>query len=187
DSVLAGHIICYGNPGGLAILEATSQSGDALRLQVRAYPRFRWSPTEGGWVTDAPLLGHKPSGDRMSASVPAASLRVYANGVDITDQVVYYNYIRPTLALPHNGNADPRYNTGNVIDVPPRHIPADGIPIPANWGGSFSIRAVHRVLTLIWTVRPTSRPSVRYVGEESFSYPSYIGPGFVGWFEKLMA
>jgi hypothetical protein len=186
DAALAGHVISHANPGGLARFEASSWVGNKLRIQVRAFPRFRWSPAEGGWVTDGPLLGHRPVLDHMSASVPEASLRVYADGVDITDQVVYYGYMRPTLTLPVSGPGDPRYDTGNVIAEPPRPIPPDGMPIPANWGGSFTIRAVHPTLTLVWTLTPTARPTIRYVGEESFSYPSYIGPGYTGWFEPLM-
>ena len=186
DAALAGHAICYANPGGLAYFESSSWAGDELRIQVRAFPRFRWSPTEGGWVSDGPLLGHRPVLDHMSASAPEASLRVYANGADITDQVVHYGYMRPTLTLPVSGSSDPRYDTGNVIAEPPRPIPPDGIPIPANWGGSFTIRAEHPTLTLVWTLTPTVRPTVRHVGEESFSYPSYIGPGYVGWFGPLM-
>jgi hypothetical protein len=186
DAALAGHVINHANPGGLAYFESSSWAGDKLRIQVRAFPRFRWNPPEGGWVTDGPLLGHRPVLDHMSASAPAASLRVYADGVDITHQVVYYGYMRPPLALPVTGSGDPRYDTGNVIAEPPRPIPTDGIPIPANWGGSFSIRAVHPVLTLVWTLSPTVRPTVRYVGEEHFAYPSYIGLGYAGWFEPLM-
>jgi len=186
DAALAGHIVTYGYPGGLATYESASWSGGKLRIQLRVYPRFRWAPAEGGWICDGPLLGHAPVLDRMSASAPAASLRVYDGGVDVTDQVMYYNYTDPALTQPTSGSAYPRYaNAGQVLGVT-RPIPADGIPIPAHWTGSFSLKTQARVLTVIWTLTPSTRPTVRYLGEESFQYPSYIGPGHTGWFEKLM-
>lgn len=186
DSALAGHIVCYGNPGGMLTYQNAWWEGNKLRIRLRVHPRYVWENDQVGWATAVALLGHKPVLDRMSSSAPAASVRLYRDNADVTSQVVYFFYTDPNVILPSNPTGDPRYSaaqTGVPVSQP---IPSDGIPVPANWGGHMVLYGIYENLTAVYTVPDMSRPTVRYIGEESFDYPSYIGPGFVGWFEPLM-
>lgn len=186
DSALAGHIVCYGNPGGMLTYQNAWWEGGKLRIRLRAYPRYVWENNQVGWATVVALLGHKPVLDRMSSSAPATSVRLYSGNSDITSQVVYFFYTHPEVTLPSNPAGDPRYSaaqTGVPVSQP---IPADGIAVPANWGGHMVLYGIYADLTVVYTVSAISRPVVQYIGEESFAYPSYIGPGFMGWFEPLM-
>ena len=185
DEVLAGHIVCDGDPGGLILYESSSWAGPKLRIRVSIYPRYDWTG-HSGWVTNVPLLGHAPAFDRPSSSAPRSWLRLYHGSVDVTREVVFFGNNRPDLALPINASGEPRYSMGSEFTAVPATLPADGIEIPANWGGFAQIYREYDHLTGVFTIVPSHRPIVTYMGEELLSYPSYIGPGFVGWFEPLM-
>ncbi|MBN1400098.1 MAG: hypothetical protein JXA74_04630 [Anaerolineae bacterium] len=185
DDVLEGHIVCYGGSGGLSTYLDHTWEGAKLRLRVRLYPRY--DPLEGGgWHTTIATLGHGPAYDHMSSSSPASWVRIYQGGADVTDAALAMNYTDPELRLPVDPRDNPRYATADHEEDIPRPIPADGIYLPANWGGYVMLDGRREDLTAMFTFVPSMRPSVTYLGQESVSYPSYIGTGNVGWFASLM-
>jgi hypothetical protein len=185
DDVLAGHIVCYGGSGGLNTYLDHTWEGAKLRLRVRLHPRY-YPLQAGGWNTAIATLGHGPAYDHMSSSSPAAWVRIYQGGLDVTEAALYMDYSDPGLRLPVDPSGHPRYATASHLDEIPRPIPADGIHLPANWGGYVVLDGRREGLTAVFTLLSSMRPVVTYLGQESVSYPSYIGPGNLGWFDALM-
>ena len=190
DALIAGHIISYGGPGGLRIFESSEVAGDRLRIRVRLYPRYHWDAQRGGWSSVVGTLGQRPILDRMSSSTPESWVRIYQGtgpgSRDITGEVLYTDHADPDLVWPADAAGDPRYSFPGHLTPVAQPIPPDGVYMPANWGGYLVIPAEYHDLHAVFTVARGQRPAVAYLGEESFSYPSYIGPGYVGWFGKLM-
>lgn len=186
DEILRDHIICYGGPGGLNTYVSSSLDGNKLRIRVRMHPRYFWIDDRHGWGTAVASLGHTPVLDRMSSSTPESWVRIYQGKADVTDQVVYYTFAEPDLALPTDPVGDPRYSAEYHPIAVQHPSPADGIHLPANWGGYLAFHAKYDSLTAVFTVHLGNRPKVTYLGHQDLTYPSYIGPGYVGWFGPLM-
>jgi len=186
DDVLAGHVVCYGNPGGLVTYQSARWQGGKLRVTVTVYPRFHYESAQFGWVSKVSTLAHKPVFDRPSSSMPASHVRLYDGARDVTEDVLYIAHMDPALGQPVDSAGDPRYDNAWSYDSVVRPFPADGVPLPANWAGFLTVRNTYHALTAVFTIANTPRPTVQYLGQESLEYPSYVGPGWVGWFESLM-
>ena len=111
DDVLAGHIVCYGNPGGLVTYSSASWQGGKLRITVTVYPRFHYESAQFGWVSKVSTLAHKPVFDRPSSSMPASHVRLYDGARDVTEDVLYIAHMDPSLGQPVDAAGDPRYSS----------------------------------------------------------------------------
>jgi hypothetical protein len=134
-----------------------------------------------------------PSYDHPGSASLGAWLRLYrTSGLtqECTSEIRWLNYKLPTVGLPDAGSAAwdryPSLNRtlyANTGDLP---IEANGMRLPANWGGSVTLYGDLGTLWAVFTVRPANPPVVTYLGSESFTFPSYIGPGGVGALQPLM-
>lgn len=189
DAVLRDAIV-VGNRG-MAQFVSSQRVGDRLRITLKVSTRRAWSGTQ--WVTEATLLGQAPAYDHPGSVAPASWLRLYRDSgltQECTGEIRWVYYTEPTLALPEAGaDAWERYPSlkrtlyANNDELP---IEADGMRLPANRGGSVNLFGDDPWLWAVYTVRVAGSPAVTYLGEEAFTFQSYIGPGSVGVFQPLM-
>ncbi len=185
DEVLRGNIVSFGF-GGISRFVSSERVGDRLRIRVRLNPRV-FRNTNGSYSITFLLLSQKPHEDHMGSSMPESWLRLYDGATDITDCISFGKLTRADLSFPRAGSGAPDRYQDYWINSP-FTIEADGLRLPANYGGTLTFEDTkpYDELQAVFTVRPTNRPAVTYLGEEEFTYRSYIGVGDVGKFNRLM-
>jgi len=187
DEVLHDVAITSNGAAGVAQFVSSEIEGDLLRITARVYARRMWNGATGEWSTKVPLLGQRPCFDHMGSSAPEAWVQLYENGRPLTVQQAWIEYLEPEVTLPLAGAAEPwrRYRETMISGVPLR-VDADGIYLPANYGGELGFSGDHPVLTAVYTVRLAERPRVSYLATQEAKFQTYIGPGGVGLFAPLM-
>ena len=190
DSVLRDAIVVSGN-SGLAQFVSSQRTGSLLRITVQLSTRRTWSGTQ--WWTNAALLGQLPTYDHPGSAAPVTWLRLYRNSgltQQCTSEIRWANYKETTLSLPEAGAATwDRYTALNhTLYASSGQLPieANGMRLPANWGGSVTLFGDYATLWAVFTVQLSNPPTVTYLSSESFTFQSYIGPGDVGVFQPLM-
>ncbi len=181
EAQLQDAIIAY---SGVGIVQYVSgnRNGNTVTLQVRITPRYSRS---GGLLnTHFNCLGQTGIYDHWSSTVPEARMRLYADGGEITDQIRYINVTPAGWVLPTaNTGAGFRYaQTG----IQPATFAGDGsLVVPANMGCEIVALGYHTNLTATFILETTSPIQVTVLGQEQFSFHSYIGPGNAGQLEAL--
>jgi hypothetical protein len=182
DEVLRDHIVSYG-AGGISRYVSSQWQGNLLRITVRLDTRRLQEGSN--WVTTLELLGQKPIFDHIGSATPESWLRLYEGASEITNQVTGAQVVDPALSLPlADAAVAERYPQSSLWNLPTE---AEGRRIPANLGGRAILNGDHPVLTGVYTVQPTNRPWVTYLGQQQTTFQSYIGVGGVGLFQPLMA
>ncbi len=190
DALLRDAIV-VGNRG-MAQLVSSQRVGDRLRITLRISTRRSWGGEQ--WITEATLLGQAPAYDHPGSAAPQSWLRLYRDSgltQECTGDIRWVYYLDPTLCLPEDGaDAWERYPTlKRTLYVSSGALPveAEGMRLPANMGGSVNLFGDYPWLWAVFTVQATGAPAVAYLGEQAFTFQSYIGPGGVGVFQPLMA
>jgi hypothetical protein len=189
DSDLSGAII-QNTPGfGILRYRSGQRVGNTVTITATAYPRFY---VDSGWNGSLfGCLGQAARIDELGTVAPAAKLRVYTpDGQEITRQVDGFHYVAAGLSKPirnpresEQANLYRYWESGQQSST----FSADAaLLLPANMGCELFISYKdYRELTLVFTVEVVPVVSVKVVGRESFQFPMYVGPGFVGPFDAL--
>lgn len=193
DEYLQGTIISYGDWDGILVYESGSRVDNRVVITTTIYPRF----TRVSWVPNGELtlfgcLGQSPLYDHMGSVVPSSTLRVYDSaGQERTQEIVILE-ITVMDRLQPSGGSDQSFRYPEVkygLNRPnPLPLDEDGLHIPANSGCIINLPGGdYRTLTGVFTllVEPSVRTSVR--GTQAATFQSYMGVGWVGVFEPLMA
>ncbi len=163
-------------PGvGLALYDGGERDGDTVRLRLR----YSSSPT------DTVLCPGKPASfDEWPSAAPAGTMRVYADGQEITSQVQgSYNYFPA-------GQNQPAANTGAQFRYPSTQastvFAGDGaVQVPANLGCEFRLDQGYANVTAEFVFNLPARISVTVLGSAAGTFRSYIGPGYAGQLDSL--
>jgi len=184
DAVLHDNIVVYTGSGGIAQFVSSARVGNYLRITVTLHTRREW--VEGRWRTRATLLGQRPMYDQMGSVAPQSWLRLYDGSADRTSEVRWIAYIEPQLVLPQAGAGEyTRYAAQEQL-LTTLSFEANGLRVPANWGGEVTLYGDYAVLTGVFTIPWTDDCQIDYLGAQENVFQSYIGPGWVGQFQPLM-
>jgi hypothetical protein len=181
ESVLREAIIMYSNNGMLQYLSG-ERSGDRVTINVRVTPRYAGSGDSAHTLVGC--LGQPGLTDSWPVVSPAATMRVYENGVEITSQAALRRFapggrVHPT----HNTNSALRYPEGEtaLVDLTPQ----GEISIPPNRGCAIVFMGYRSNLTATFQVQSPKFIRVQMLGSETFTFRSYIGPGGAGEIQGL--
>lgn len=176
ESVLRDAIIMYSNNGMLQYLSG-ERVGDRVTINVRVTPRYAGSGDSAHTLVGC--LGQPGLTDTWPVVSPAATMRVYENGAEITSQAALRRFapggrVHPT----HNTNSALRYPEGEtaLVDLTPQ----GAISIPPNRGCAIVFMGYRSNLTATIQVQSPKFISVQMLGSETFTFHSYIGPGDAG-------
>ena len=170
---------------GLGIVQYSSGSrnGDIVTVNAQLHPRY-W--TDGtNWATLFGCLGKPAIGDEWPVAVLPSSMRVYANGAEITSQVgTSFDYVPAGHNWPSNGGSDwwrYEYLWGQRTQ-----FNNDGtVAVPANMGCGYNLPGRQTSLTATFVFNSPNYLTVEEIGSETFIFHSYIGVGNAGHFSKL--
>ncbi len=190
DEYLAGSIISYTPGYGIVRYQSGQRSGSTVTITTDVYPRYiiagDWSGTMFG------CLGQPARIDQWGTVSPAATVRIYnEQGADVTRQVDFYLYVpaglRKPIRNPQQSESQNEYRYWES-DVISSKFTADGaLILPANMGCEvvMSFRNYRR-LTAVFTLQVEPQISVEVVGEETFTFHSYLGVGYAGLLQPLV-
>ena len=193
DSVLAGHIVSYSGGGGVVLYESAQVISDTLQITVQASPRYVdwWG---GAYVFNT--LGQMPNYDHIASTMPAATVRLYLNSQDITDNVMQVEYLDPGPTTPTTNAADwYRYPEAKHTVSGASLLSSEGLNLPANMGGSIYVlyqpadTSAEVWITAVYTLPVPDVVTVEYLGHQTQTFQSFLGdysPGDAGSIEPLV-
>jgi hypothetical protein len=110
-------------------------------------------------------------------------MRVFSAGVDVTDQVGSIWFFPAAQERPIRGSLTTSGPVERYADnrSTPVSRTADGaVIVPANMGCKFFIQNTLQDLTAVFVFDYPQQVVVEALGSETFTFQSYIGPGFAG-------
>lgn len=177
---LAGSILAFTSGGGIVQYAAGQRAGDTVTISTTVSPRLA-SPT----LTGMNCLGQRAYNDSWEVSVPAAELRVYDGGNEITDKVIGLEYYPTGLDQPSRGAQGSRYD--HTPSEPPAHTAAGAVIVPANAGCTIYLDGAYATLSATFVFTAPQTIAVEVLGSETSNFHSYIGPGDAGQVAGLAA
>lgn len=176
---LRNAIINYGGEG-LAQYISGQRNGSTVTIEARMIPRF------AATFTIVPCLGKAAQLDEWPSPSPAATVRLFNGGTDVTRQVALLFFGPAGLILPrYNSSAVRRYGDFSQAQV---EFTGDGaLVLPANMGCSIYLNGRYLNLTARFAFSDVPQIAVSPLGSETFLFQSYMGPGASGVFQALNA
>lgn len=176
EAALADMLVVYRPGVALAFYASGERTGDTVRVRVR----FN-SKNNDRFV----CLGMPGLADSWPTVVPASTLRLFADGTDVTNQVSgVFDYFPAGLAQPITDSGG-TWRYPETIQAPVTFDGAGAIVLPANMGCWSSLAGNFGPLEGEFTFQLPQRLDVQFLGEETGSFRSYIGPGNAGQLEPL--
>ncbi len=176
EDQLRDAILVYLEGSGMVQYVSGSRSGNTVVINTKITPRY------GPTYTKMGCLGQPAVGDQIPVVVPAGTMQVFANGQDITPQIVSQSsYIPAGLNQPLDGS-------GGYLRYSRVPLPTNGASparIPANASCEILINGVHKNMTARFAFTVTPQVSVTPMGGDTFQAYSYIGPGEAGALKPL--
>lgn len=162
-------IISWETQTGMLQYVSGERSGNTVRITAKVTPRYGPS-----WTTIG-CLGQWPVYDQWPTAAPSGTLRLYANGQEITQSIIQVSVIRSALVQPPRGSADyPRY----VLEEGPLFSVPQPVQVPANMGCKILVGGGrYSNLTAVFTLNAPKRVTVDVLGSRSWQARSYIGEG----------
>ncbi len=183
ETKLQGAILSYNGAFGILRYLSGSRQGDKVTVNVSIHPRWM----SGGWTgTLFGCLGQPGRIDHWGVTVPQSTLRLFENGQEITDQLTYFEYFAAGQIQPiksASDTSDSRYP--EIVVSPPQRDSSGAVIVPANQGCQMTLTGIHDNLTATFVVDAPQAIDVTLLGEESFTFHSYIGGGYAGELESL--
>jgi hypothetical protein len=176
-----GAVIVYSGGNGILRYQSGMRTGSVVEIKVSITPRYFTSGQDT--YTRVNCLGQPAAYDQWPSTVPASTMRLFANGQDITNKIESMSTIPAGQVLPtNNANGFYRYPEPPAIPV---SLDNGVLPIPTNMGCTIITPGKLNNLTATFTV--TSPPAIQVtpVGSETFSARSYIGVGNAGALNSL--
>ncbi len=178
---LRGAILVFDEAGVTRYLRG-QRDGDQVTIEV-SMSSYR-SPQ----FTEFTCLGRRPLFDEWPVAVPPSQMRVFSAGSDVTNQVGSMWYFPAAQAQPvrnslPSGGPVERYADNRSTPVTRT---ADGaVNVPANMGCKFFVQNTLADLTAEFVFDYPQKVTVEPLGSETFTFRSYVGPGFAGRIESL--
>ncbi len=182
EAHLKGITLTSGTGYGMATYVSGSRSGNTVTINVNITPRYY---ADGANVsTIIGCLGQFAAFDQWPSTSPAGSVRLYANGRDVTSTLRYRYIIPAGLYQPPNpATAYDKYTYGPNETVDPGN---GAFPIPANMGCRMIALGRYTGITATFTFPNVPRKIiVTPLGAETFQAHSYIGVGNAGILNSL--
>lgn len=170
DSVVLFH------PGTvMAIYESGSRTGNTVTLTVR----YVANPLN---LFSCPISISRR--DNWPTVVPAGTVRLFSNGVDITTQVnpAYFLYPAHQTRPSENATAFERYPRVRANTV---FNSRGEIETPANMGCYYYLPQSVSDLRATFTFETPQYIEATHLGSDSGTFRSYIGPGAAGFLDSL--
>lgn len=178
DTIVTWHV-----GGGLLQYVSGQRSGNTVTVNVKILPRYWTDGTNFGTIFSC--LGKPSLSDEWTTAVGPAKMRVYENGADITRELLgTMDYVPAGQILPSNGGKGWwRYE---FLWGQKTNFTSDGaVDIPANMGCKFVLTGKRTNLTATFTVESVNYLVVETLGQQDFTFRSYIGVGDAGHFASL--
>ena len=175
ETTLHDAVIVYSNNGTL-VYDSGERVGETVTIRARVIPRYGGSGADEHTLVNC--LGQPALTDSWPIVSPVESMRVYENGVEITDEA-WLQLLRPGGRIhPLNNPSTFRYPEGQTTEA---SFNDDGsIAVAVNRGCAIVFRGYRSNLTATFTVQTPKYISVKMLGSETFTFHSYIGPGATG-------
>lgn len=181
ESHLVDAILSYSGVGGIVQYVSGQRSGDTVVIQTRITPGYLPSNTVFN------CLGQIAALDQWPSNVPAGQMQLFADGVDITNQIAFLETFASGQVLPVQNTQPGNSGADRYQKTFRQPVFAEGkLQIPANSGCNIFLNgAVTASLTATFTFTASSPIAIQHLGSETFTFRSYVGPGFAGQLESL--
>jgi hypothetical protein len=159
------------------------RTGNTVTVNVKIFPRYWTDGTNFAAIFNC--LGKTSLSDEWTSAIGPAQMRVYENGVDVTRQIVpSFDYVPAGQILPVNGGVG-QWRYDSMWDQKPTFTDNGAINVPANMGCEYAIGGKRTNLTATFVVESTNYITVDVLGNQDFTFRSYIGVGNAGHFSSL--
>lgn len=178
DTIVTWHV-----GGGLLQYISGQRNGNTVTINVKILPRYWTDGSNFGTIFNC--LGKPSLSDEWTTAVGPSQMRVYENGADITRQLLAnMDYVPAGQIQPSNGGKGWwRYE---FLWGQKTNFTSDGaVDIPANMGCKFVLTGKRTNLTATFTVQSVNYLLVETLGQQDFTFRSYIGEGDAGHFGSL--
>ncbi len=180
ENHLADAIISYSGVGGILQYVSGQRVGDSVTIQTRISPGYLPNNTVFN------CLGQIAALDQWPSNTPASQMQLFASGVDITDQIAFVETFASGQVLPTQNTQPGNSGADRYLKTFHQSVYANGkLQIPANGGCNIFMNGAHTDLTATFTLSAPSPIAIQYLGSETFTFHSYVGPGFAGQLESL--
>jgi hypothetical protein len=191
EEYLEGVIISYTPGYGILTYESGERVGNTVTITARVFPRY--IVTKEGWkATMFGCLGQPARIDQWGSTSPPTTMRVYHDGQDVTDQIIYLTYVPDGKSKPiRNPQSSEwaneyRYWEAGLLQTADRFTPDGALNVPANMGCEFIMEYQnYEQLTAVFVAQAESYVSMEVVGTEEFTFRSYNGAGYFGLLQPL--
>jgi hypothetical protein len=184
DAELQGALISYGSGFGIVRYRSGNRQGDVVTINVDIVPRWI---TAGGWSgTLFGCLGQAARLDQWGVRAPQSTMRLYQNDEDITSKLTYFEYFESGQIHPirsANDTSDSRYPEVVVNSV--QRDASGAVILPANQGCQLTLTGFYDNLKATFVINAPPSVDVQLLGKETFTFHSYIGPGYAGHLAAL--
>jgi len=177
EAHLQGSIVIFHPGTGMAIYESGTRVGNTVTLTVR----YEANPLNIFFCPTA--IGNR---DHWPTAVPASTMRVFSGSVDITSQVnpIYLLYPARQTTPSADSTAPERYprvRSNKVVNS------SGAIETPANMGCYYYFEESVTDLRATFTFETPQYIQATYLGSDSDTFRSYIGPGAPGFLGSLQS
>ena len=171
---LRGSIIRYWPGVGVALYESGQRVGNTVTIRAKMisqYPNL------------VMCLGKPGDRDEWLVAVPASTMRIFDNGVDVTRQLVKdFAYFPAGFILPNAPSTGQRYpEYGGQV----QYNAAGEVIVPANSGCWYWLQNPGSNVVAEFKFQTPRTISVEVLGSQNFTFQSYIGPGYAGLLASL--
>ncbi len=178
---LKDSVLIYETGRGILQYEAGMREGDRVEITARITPRY--FDYGGNTFTKFGCLGQPAVYDQIPSSTPAATMRLFDDGQDITANIKNMSVIAAGQVLPtQNANGYLRYPEPGAG---PATVENGSLVIPANMGCTIIVPGKLSELTATFTITSPPVIQVTSLQSETFSAHSYIGVGGAGILSSL--
>lgn len=183
ESHLTDAILSFSGVGGIVQYVSGQRTGDTVVIQTRISPGYLPNNTIFN------CLGQIAALDQWPSNVPAGRMQLFADGVDITTQIAFFEFFTSGQVLPVQNTQPGQAGADRYQKNFQQPSFTDGkLQLPANSGCNIFLNGhVTANLTATFTFTLSSPIAMQHLGSETFTFHSYVGPGFAGQLESLRA
>jgi len=191
EEYLEEAIISYTPGYGILVYQAGTRVGDTVTITATVYPRYFKTP-DGAWSGSLfGCLGQPARIDQWGSVAPATTMRLYYNREDVTSQVDLYTYVpagrTQPIRNPRQSENENQYRYWETEQSATEFTPDGALSLPANMGCELIMSYKnYRQLTAVFVAQIWHQVSVEVVGSETFTFHSYMGPGYAGVIAPLV-
>lgn len=175
EAHLKDAVIAYTVAGGLLQYMEGNRNGDTVTIRAKVWPRFEtYNQTRFNCVSLRPISDH------WGVTAPAGTVRIFEGRREITDRIMQLDYFYAGLLQPSFPARSLRYEEKWYADL--NRTDDGALILPANMGCTITLDGIWDSgnLTALFTFDAPQVISVETLGQETFTFRSYIGPGYAG-------